>query len=304
MQNPFKVSDCSFVTGAPVTAHKGWLAVTEDALTDMEHTLMVWFNPENAGWEFGLVWHRFFTTRSVVWLPAGEEAIFVGDNGECCAVRLRDDAQREEQVTSGERNPRTVGNIRSAARWGDEVIAVGMQRQAYRRSADGVWSDMMQGFPDPAQGGVSGLECVLALSGDEVYAAGWHGEIWRFDGHLWQPVPSPTRQLITAMCLDPSSGQVLAAGRGGLLLRGRHGQWDLVPGGGCPADIWSMSGATGTVYAAGLGHLFALEDGVVEPLDVDATSFGELVEAGSGALWSLGRKDFLGRDDTGWRRIV
>jgi hypothetical protein len=84
-----------------------------------------------------------------------------------------------------------TGHIRAAARLGDEVIAAGMQRQVDRRDASGTWADLMQGLPVAGADGVSGFECVLAVSASEIY-----GTVWRSTGRTglaWADAAQCTR---------------------------------------------------------------------------------------------------------------
>ena len=159
----------------------------------------------------------------------------------------------------------------------------------------------MPGLPESSREGVVGFECVVAVSPDEIYAAGWRGEIWMFDGQIWRRVDSPTNQIITAMCRSPS-GNIMACGRSGLLLSGRHDTWQITHEGACPTDLWAIDGSTGKIFVAGLHHLFLLNENGAELIDTDTQSFGELCH-GAGVLWSIGQKDFLAFDGTTWNRI-
>lgn len=298
MVNNFNASAASFVTGIPLSVDFGWvvMAIDDLAAQEIEHSAILRYREGN----FEAVCLKMFRTRTALWLPGRNEVVFVADNGECATIDA-EGVDRDEYVTTSQRSPRNTGHIRAATRLVDDVIVVGMQRQVYRRDASGKWSDMMQGLPESSAEGVSGFECVVAVSPDEIYAAGWRGEIWMFDGQVWRHVDSPTNQIITAMCISPS-GNILACGRNGLLLSGRHNTWQITHEGACPTDLWSIDGSTGRVFAAGLRHLFLLNENGAELIDTDAQSFGELCH-GAGELWSMGQKDFLAFDGTKWNRI-
>ncbi len=298
MANQFNLSSASFVTGAPESVDAGWvvMAMDELAASEIEHSAILRFR----GGIFEAVSLKMFRTRTALGLPGRSEIIFVGDNGQCVAIDAAG-IERDEFVTSSQRNPRNTGHIRAATRIGDEVVVVGMQRQVYLRDGSGAWSDFMAGLP-AADSEVTGFECVLAVSRDEIYAAGWRGEIWMFDGRSWRPIDSPTNRVVTGMCVDPS-GSVAACGQGGLLLRGRRNSWEVVHEGECPVDLWSIDGSTGSVFTAGLRFIFDVRDSGAEMLDLGAESYGELV-SDAGALWSFGQKDFLAFDGSNWRRVA
>jgi hypothetical protein len=294
----FNVPCASFLTGAPMSADSGWvvMAIDELAAQEIEHSAILKY----IGGDFAAICIKMFRTRAVLWLPGRHEAVFVGDNGECTSIDAND-VDHDEYVTSSARSPRNTGHLRAATRLDDDVIAVGMERQVYRRDASGAWSDMMQGIPESSPEGVTGFECVLAISANEMYAAGWRGDIWTFDGVTWRQIDSPTNLVITGMCAAPD-GSIMACGRNGLLLSGRHDSWKIVREGACPTDLWSLDGSTGKVFAAGLRHLFLLTEDGAELVGTDAQSHGELIY-GAGVLWSMGEKDFLSFDGVAWKRI-
>lgn len=300
MTNLFDVSKSSFVCAVPVEKDWGWVVMAMDDLgaQEIEHSAILRFR----GGAFEAVVLKMFRSKSVLWLPGRQEALCVGDNGECTAIDAAGQ-DRDEYVTTSARSPRNTGHIRSAVRLGDEVIAVGMQRQVYRRDASGQWRDMMQGLPAPSAE-TGGFECCVAVSDTEIYAAGWRGEIWLWDGRAWRPIDSPTNRIITAMSLGPD-GSVLACGRNGMLLQGKHDTWNTVHDGECPDDLWSIEHAFGQAFTAGLRRLYTIEDplALADTNPAHAGSFGFLVSR-EDVLWSLGEKDFISYDGRSWTKIV
>jgi hypothetical protein len=301
MANLFDPSKSSFVCAAPVGAGDGWVVMAMDDLAEqeIEHSAILRYRDG----VFEATCLKMFRSKSALWLPGRGEALFVGDTGECTAIGL-DGVDRDEFVTASSRSPRNTGHIRSATAIDDEVIAVGMQRQVYRRDAAGKWADMMAGMAAPV-GETTGLECVLAVTPSEIYAAGWRGEIWISDGVAWTRVGSPTNQIITSLGLA-SDGSVIACGRKGLLLRGRRDSWSTLHQGVCPDDLWSIRTAFGATYAAGLRRLYRVDERDVTLVDTgaaDARSYGFLA-ANAGVLWSLGEKDFVEFDGSAWRRVA
>src|SRR5262245_17903751 len=125
MANTFNVDSSSFVTGRPVSADMGWIVMAMDDLgtQGIEHSAILRFNQG----VFEAVCLKMFRTKHVAWLPGRKEAVFVGDNGECASIDATG-ADRDEFVTTSNRNPRNAGHLRSATRLDEDVIAVGMQR--------------------------------------------------------------------------------------------------------------------------------------------------------------------------------
>ncbi len=66
-----------------------------------------------------------------------------------------------------------------------KAVAYGMRRQVYLREGKGRWRPMHG--PDIAEGETAGFEALCGLSLRDLYAVGWEGEIWHFDGKVWRP---------------------------------------------------------------------------------------------------------------------
>ncbi|WP_437934346.1 hypothetical protein [Sorangium sp. So ce341] len=292
----------SYVTGQPSGPDSGWIVMAMDdvAAKGIGHSgLFGWRRPALTP-----VKMTMFRTAFAAWLPHSKEAVFVGDDGRCAVVGP-DGRMADERVTAGPRAPQNTGPLRGGTRIGDQLVVVGMQRQVYRRERDGVWVDLMRGLPDDVPGEVAGFEAVAAVQPSELYAAGWDGELFCFDGQAWRQLDSPTRRIITGLGVD-DDGTVWGCGRNGLVLRGRGSDWQLVPEAACPDDLFSIVPFKGRVFAASLRRLYCIEAGRVELLDLDALgadSFGVLSAFGD-TLWSIGAKDVLSFDGQRWSRVA
>jgi len=301
MRNKF-TKDGSYITACPTGPDSGWMAMSMDevAAKEIDQTaFMSWARP--------MLTPRFMKMFRTVFageLPDGS-MIFVGDNGHCLTVTPAGQTI-DEFVSPGTDSPKNTGHLRSATVIGGRVIAVGMQRQVYVRDERGQWSELRAGLPRYGEGGTAGFEAVAAVAADEVYAAGWDGEIWRFDGNAWHRMDSPTNRIITALCVDRATGTVHGCGRSGLLLSGRGDAWDVHPDLRCPDDLWSLAVQGKQLFAAGLNRLYCVEDNAISLVDfgaLDATTFGGLVQ-NKGQLWSIGEKDVVAYDGSTWSRIA
>lgn len=195
--------------------------------------------------------------------------------------------------------------LRSVTTFGANAYAVGMRRQAYQRTPGGIWhpihGDMLE---PPNREAVHGFETLLALSDEEIYAAGWEGEIWRFDGVGWFRVPTLTNLIITNLALA-DDGRVYACGQAGLMLVGRGDYWDVLES-GTTEDLWSIKSFKGRLFASGFRNVFEWKDGALEPVaEVAAlTNSCYSLSTNGEALWSVGPKSVLVSDGTAWHRIV
>jgi hypothetical protein len=77
----------------------------------------------------------------------------------------------------------------------------------------------------------------------ELYAVGWQGEIWHYDGEKWHQLPSPTKLVLVDVCCA-GDGTVYACGREGLLLKGRDQTWEIVEPPGTPQVCGASRGWT------------------------------------------------------------
>ena len=275
------------------------MVMDDVASKDINHTaVMSWARPMLAPRTM-----RMFRTVFIGELP-GAEMVFVGDNGHCLSISAAGQERDEFVTPDADDSPKTIGHLRSATVVGDGVIAVGMQRQVYRRDPGGNWSPARRGLPAYGDGPTSGFEAVASVNSEEVYAAGWDGEIWQFDGKAWRRVDSPTNRIITGLGVD-DNGAVYGCGRNGMVLSGRGDDWKMLEV-GCPDDLWSIVPWGSRLFAAGLHRLYCIEDGkasIVDLGEIGANSFGVLT-MNAGVLWSIGEKDVLSYDGLSWARIA
>jgi hypothetical protein len=195
--------------------------------------------------------------------------------------------------------------LRSVTTVGANAYAVGMRRQAYQRTPDGVWrpihGNMLEAQNTDA---VHGFETVLAVSDQEIYAAGWEGEIWRYDGKNWLRVPTPTNLIITGLALA-DNGRIHACGQAGLLLVGRGDDWEIAES-GTQEDLWSIRSFKGRIFVAGFRNVFELKDDGLEVIADVARLTNSCYELSATAevLWSVGPKSVLTFDGQQWRRMI
>jgi hypothetical protein len=183
------------------------------------------------------------------------------------------------------------------------AVACGMKRQVYRRAGENQWVAMHAPAPKkPRQ--AAGFEDIDGFSDDEMYAVGWEGEVWEWNGSNWINRASPTNVIFSAVCCA-GDGNVYAAGPMGTLLRGRHDRWDLVELEDFEDDFWDLIWFNDQLYLATMTGLYNLIDGDLEPVefgkDVPKTFYR--LTAAEGVLWSVGAKDLFSFNGTRWTRV-
>jgi hypothetical protein len=221
----------------------------------------------------------------------------------------------DEHVMLGRRStdpkgPKDRGPLRGVRRVGSRIYAVGMDRQAYRREDAKRWQSFgppgwrEQGLPPPGAADAKGFEAVDGFSESDLYAVGWDGEIWNYDGKNWRQLPSPTNMVLVDVCCG-GDGMVYACGREGLLLKGRNQSWQILDAGEMNQDIWSLAWFEGQLYLSTMYQLFTLEGDTLAAVDTgdeDPDTYYRL-SAADGVLWSIGAKDVLAFDGKTWTRI-
>lgn len=203
-----------------------------------------------------------------------------------------------ETIPSAERGP--LRRLRAIA---GLPFAIGMMRQVYRRDGADTWTRI----DTPAMArctGVTGFETIDGFSLDDIYCAGWGGEIWHFDGHGWKRIDCPSNLILTDCCCAPD-GQVYLCGQMGLILRGRGSSWEVIDHGGPKLTWWNCCWYQEKLWVASDLGLYTLEDGKLERVDFEIEEPDTFMHlsTGDGVLLSTGAKDALLFDGDAWTRI-
>lgn len=201
---------------------------------------------------------------------------------------------------------RFTGNLRRLAAVDGKFFACGMDRVALKRNRTGSWTSFGPG-PLKHDPPVVGFEDIAGYSATELYTVGWGGEIWWYDGKLWQRADSPTSAILSSMTCAPD-GHVYVVGHDGVMLKGRRDQWELVET-GRTENLKDVAQLDGQIYVCTDFALFKYqESGLVEesdfaPLDERPATCLHLLES-TGELVSLGTKDVFVKRDAAWYRLV
>lgn len=194
--------------------------------------------------------------------------------------------------------------LRGLATVDGQAIAYGMRRQAYLRIRNGRWTPMHgPDIDEDNEDETAGFEGLCGFSLRDLYAVGWEGEIWHFDGRSWQMEDSPVDIILTDATVH-SDGMVYACGQNGTLVRGRKGQWDVVAEDSTVDDFWSVASFNGQIWVTSFGALYRLDgdDLVIMEPGVKCDTYQKLSVA-EDLLWSLGTLDFVATDSVQWTKV-
>ena len=295
-------AEFSFVFGAIRSAEIGYLVLSNDAAAKRKvpHALLIQWSPAEWGNGGQVKWRASgiaVTEHPLIQLCA------VGEFGDVALVGSGD--RHFEKIGKGKKAPADRGPLRGVRRIGKNIYVVGMDRQAYRRDGLNSWSAFDKGLKSTGQDGpVVGLEAIDGFTEKDMYAVGWEGEIWRFDGATWRNIDSPTSQvLVDVIC--GGDGNVYACGRNGLLVIGRKDEWRVHEQKNFTEDLWSVIWFQDKLYAASMDTVFVLEKDelVAVKMGKDPAKTCYDLAVGAGRMWSIGAKDVMSFDGKRWSRI-
>ena len=258
---------------------------------DIHHVNLIGVYNGNWGSAFNTTWDS--TAIAAAKLPT-PRIVLIGEDGDVATYAAA--TRQEESIT-----PQPV-MIRHAREIGGEVYACGSKRQVFRRTGEKQWRDISA--PRAAQTEAMGFEGIDGYADNEIYASGWAGEIWRFDGATWTACASPTNVILTALCCA-GDGNVYTCGQNGVLVKGRNDAWAPIAWEEeVTLDLWDVCWFNDKLYVATMFALFTLDGNRLVPVD-----FGEMgpvtsynLTKAEGVLWSIGKADVASFDGTTWTK--
>ncbi len=287
-----KVSEVrSFITGVARYGDLFYILSKEKSFLedDVAHTCVnsidrkQWMNVKNVNWNS--------TAAAIARVPS-EKLVVIGEYGDVFTYVSGNIT--EEKIT-----PKPT-LIRSANTIDDQVYVCGMKRECFKRTGEDRWINISA--PKPRQGETAGFEAVDGFSADELYAVGWEGEIWWFDGNKWSPIQDITNLILTSVhCAG--DGMVYAVGQKGTLLRGRKNDWEALEiADDFNEDLWGLCWFNDKLYVSSMLGLYTFEDEYFTDVDLgkyaDATTYH--LSTSENVLWSVGGEDVLSFDGKKW----
>jgi hypothetical protein len=292
-------SERIFVRGAIANHDLLGFALTDISLERQGELNTIFGVYRNQTW--GAVDIRGWPTVGFVSLPLGTPFLALEPDGNVFVFDA--DAGNDEIIPGVE----DVGPLNGLGSVGELAYAVGMGYQVYRRDAPGRWVSIRQPSADAAHDAL-GLNAIHGFAADDLYAVGWEGEIWHFDGRVWLREDSPTNFILSSV-VCASDGTVYACGRHGVIVHGRPGQWQIVGSEEKIEDFWSIVEYRGEIYIASMQSLFKLSNGDLEEIvfesaeDEDAGPTFYQLSVADNCLCSVGETDVMLYDGSTWTRL-
>lgn len=197
--------------------------------------------------------------------------------------------------------------LRRLATINGKIYACGMGRSVLRRKNPGKWNEIGPGTSPKEEGLVVGFEDIGGFSAKEIYAVGWRGEIWNYNGRTWRQLDTPSSTNLNAMCCA-ADGQVYVVGDKGTMLRGRGDTWETLKL-DRHENLMDVASFGNSVYVVSdfeilklQGDTLIKEEAFSKPKDRPATCL-HLLECDDGLI-SMGPKDVFRLQEGTWERIV
>lgn len=225
----------------------------------------------------------------------------LGRNGEVQEISTT--GMRKEQIGGAGLNySEPYGYVEAIKEIGGALHACGYGRQVYRRMENS-WVSLSDSIltHDTARGFFD----IDGLNEKNLYAVGWHGEIYFYDGSIWYCDESPTNaHLACVRCLP--NGQVWVCGNRGVVMCGAVGNWHLVDSNGFENNWYSIELFEGTPYLAGNNLLAKVEHNKIVPVDTGLSRkvTTHRLHAREGTLWAIGEEDILAFDGKAWTPLL
>lgn len=243
------------------------------------------------------------TAQSVIDRPEGDEVWSLGPEGGI--HRWSRLGTRKERVSAAPDGPSRLRRMLDIANIGESVYVVGMARDVYRRVPAGTWTKLATGAePSATDLEVAGFRSVDGFSEDEIYAVGFEGEIWVFDGNEWRRAPSPTNvRLDDVLCAGDA---VTVSGAAGVLLRGRGMEWAALQQDVTRESLWSLASFRDTVYTSDISGVYRIDGDTLSPVEPALPNeiTCSYLAANEHRLWSVGSRDIASFDGSTWQVVV
>jgi len=213
-----------------------------------------------------------------------------------------------EHIDKSSNGPSDLIPLRAIREIGQSMYACGMARRVYRRGMSEKWSAIDKGVfvPKKERKKSVGLNSIDGFDESTIYAVGYQGEIWFYDGKSWKQQTSPTDAVLTVVRCE-SDGAVYASGMGGVFLRKvKNGDWESLRQRAVKDDIWGMTYFKKNLYVSTNKSVYLLEGKELKKINMGlskpiSTSF---LDSNEEIMWSVGNKD-IAETKTGqaWRVI-
>ena len=199
----------SFTSGVVRYKDLVYLIATEDKLAKRQIPHAAIITWDQAKWGQGNVdWAAI--SVCVVKHPS-EQMVAIGVDGQANVCGSGE--EHDEDIRDGKIIPANRGDLRWVCCINGRAFAAGMDRQVYKREGRGKWvcidESMRPPENDDSPVGFNGID---GFTDKDIYAVGFQGAIWHFNGTVWKQLASPTNIVLSSVCCAGDGTCMRAAG--------------------------------------------------------------------------------------------
>ena len=189
---------------------------------------------------------------------------------------------------------------------GDHAYVCGMSRSVHKCLDRNRWVRIDHDVRDTSDA-IKGFRSIDGFAEDDIYAAGWGGEIWHYNGNRWRQIDSPTNVTLNKL-ICAKDGKVYIAGDAGFLLVGRDESWNIYTIPHEKDDLYAVAYFKNEVYVSGTDRLYILKGNRLKPVKIQSKqpieygpnqAFGMLA-ATDEVMWCGGNKCLMFTHDGHW----
>jgi len=212
---------------------------------------------------------------------------------------------KPEIIDSSENGPQHIGPLEEIRVIDNEAYVVGSGRVVYKHIKNGKWEAIDKGIRS-INDDVAGFFSIDGFTHDELYAAGYDGELFRYDGTQWRQITLPTNMILYRVLCAPD-GKTYVSGQNGILFVGRGDDWLEIEHNSFNHTIWGSTWFKGSTYFSTSHGVFKLVDKTLEPVPILLRNGKEAetkrgisfyrIDADEHSLWSVGPKMAVWTED-------
>lgn len=293
----------SFLDGSVVNTELIYLVGVEDSKAEQGIDHAIIFQ------RYQGTWHKLEINEKLisctVWTLSDKKFVAVAENG--MVTVLEGGMVISECIALGEHSPSANGpliEVRAVAN--GHAYAVGTARQAYRKEGEDNWVRLDQTCK-PSSGEKRAEVCFHSIDGfaeNDIYAVGWNGEIWHYDGQSWEQKISPTNlSLFKVRCCK--DGYVYACGQLGTIIKGRDDTWEVLEQEETEESLRGLAYFKGEVYISSVHFVYKISEKGLEQIDIYHNPISCLeLDAIDDLMISVGAKDVFLFDGITWTKLI
>ncbi len=269
--------------------------------TDAEHTIFYMYNLDNDYWSQEQFDHEIVSVEyqkikgKPAWYLLSKRGV---------VSKFSQSGISEDLIRGAGTGPGLYGYVCQIKKIDNALYVCGMCRQVFKKMKN-KWVSIA----DDILAHVDSVDyCFNAIDGSNIsniYAVGWQGEIYHYNGKKWTQCDSPTNvDLYAVKCIDEST--VYICGRGGVFLYGSKNNWTIVQDEKTDDNLWSIEVFKNILFVASYSELYSFDGSTLKKVDtkLNPAPDSSRLHANNEILWSFGNNDLVCFDGKKWRRVM